>query len=443
MADIAIHVTITLKAPLLITARQVGFVWESESFIPGSVIRGSVAQILLANCDLNKEEPRAPETMPGHRDRCDFHRLFYAELPPRFGHAWPGLEPPIGVLPQTAYTCKRYGGFRRNDTDDERHGVIDILISQVLSEKAGRPLIPKCPIGEDQKAEPFIGRVYAQRGDRYVSPKTLHRRLARTAVSRARGVVAEGLLYTIEALSEQMDRDELDRNGEPYPPATSTFHSVVWVEEAHEKKLRDALHNVHHLGAAFSRGMGQVKIETIRVKVSMPTEERIDRAAETLSKGMRPNDLAELLPKEADWLERLLAFNSLWADEQKSALNGWYFTLDLQSDTLLYREDGPCYVLTPDQIGLQGNVELIRTFATHCQIGGWSSAWKMPKPIVPAVSAGSVFLYHVPGGDLSLTRIVLKQLAIIEREGVGQRHEEGYGWLQICTAFHLETEVRR
>ena len=41
----------------------------------------------------------------------------------------------------------------------------------------------------------------------------------------------------------------------------------------------------------------------------------------------------------------------------------------------------------------------------------------MPKPIAPAIAAGSVFLYHVPGGNFDLARIVLKRLAVLEREG--------------------------
>lgn len=443
MVDIAIRVTITLKAPLLITARQIGFVWESESFIPGSVLRGSIAQMLLANCSLNESERRRPENVPDHQGKCDFHQIFYTDQPPRFGHAYPGLEPPIGVLPQTAHTCKRRSGFKRDDADDERHGVFDALIRQVLSEKTGRLLIPRCPLCDSQKAEPVIGRVYAKRGDRYVSPRALHRRLARTAVGRERGAVAEGLLYTMEALSEQMDRDELNIVGESYPPAVSTFHAVVWVEEGHAKKLMEVMRQMHYMGAAISRGMGQVEIETARAILPVPTDERMDQAAKSLSKGLEPKRLDENLSKEADWLERLLAFNRSWADEQKSSLDSWYFTLDLQSDMLLCQEDGPSYKLTPDQIGLEGKVELIRAFTTHHQIGGWSSAWPMPKPVAPAISAGSVFLYRVPGGDLNLASVVLKRLAILEREGVGQRREEGYGWLQICTPFHLETEVRR
>lgn len=180
MADVAIHVTITLNAPLLVTARQVGFVSESELYIPGSVLRGSLAHNLLSECNLSEAKRRAPETAAlSHRENCAFHRLFNANHPPRFGHAFAGLEPPVGVLPLTARSCKRHGGFKRNDVDDERHGVFDILIRQVLNEESGKPLIPRCPIANcEKKAEPFVERVYAHRGDRYVSPRALPRRLA-------------------------------------------------------------------------------------------------------------------------------------------------------------------------------------------------------------------------------------------------------------------------
>ena len=80
MANIAIRVTITLRSPLLITAQQIGFVRESESFIPGSVLRGSVAQILLANCILDEKERHAPESVPGHQGKCDFHRISHRVL---------------------------------------------------------------------------------------------------------------------------------------------------------------------------------------------------------------------------------------------------------------------------------------------------------------------------------------------------------------------------
>ena len=450
MADVAIHVTITLNAPLLVTARQVGFVWESQQYIPGSVLRGSLAHNLLFECNLSEAERLALETAPSsHRDNCAFHRLFYANDPPRFGNAFPGLEPPVGILPLTARTCKRYSGFKRKDVDNERHGVFDILIRQVLSEKSGKPLTARCSIANcKKKAEPFGERVYALRGNRYVSPRALPRRLARTAIGRERGAVAERLLYTLEALGEQMDLDELDQNNQP-KKAHTTFQTTVWAEEAHERELRRALRKVHYLGAAVSRGMGRVAISARKQAKPTPTSERLAVMANLLSKGVEPKRPTGLLPKGADWLERLLIFNQLWAqerksfvDKQKSSADGWYFSVDLQADTLLSRVNGPAYQLTPDLLGLPDKVQLVRAFASHRQVGGWSSAWGMPKPTAPAIVAGSVFLYHIPGGDVTLSRDVLKQLHTLERQGVGQRREEGYGWLQICTPFHLETEVR-
>lgn len=245
-----------------------------------------------------------------------------------------------------------------------------------------------------------------------------------------------------------MDLDELDQNDQP-KKAHTTFHTTVSVEEAHERELRRALRQVHYLGAAVSRGMGRVTISARKQAKPTPTSERLALVANVLSKGVEPKRPTGLLSKEADWLERLLVFNKLWAeerksfvDEQKSSADGWYFSVDLQADTLLGQVNGPAYQLTPDLLDLPDQVQLVRAFASHRQIGGWSSAWGMPKPTAPAIAAGSVFLYHVPGGDVTLSRVVLERLDTLEREGVGQRREEGYGWLQICTPFHLETEVR-
>lgn len=443
MAYVAIRLTVTLKAPLLITSRQVGFVWESEPFIPGGVLRGALVQILLPHCSLSEAERHAPETAPSaHREECAFHRLFYAEPPPRFSHALPGLESPLGLLPQTAQTCKRHGGFKRDQADDERHGVFDVVIRQALAEDGGKPPVPRCPDCQE-KAQPFVGRVYALRGDRYISPRVLPRRLARTAVGRERGAVAEGLLYTLEALGEQMDRDELGTNGEPLLSAQATFHATVWAEETFEAELRQALRRVRSLGAAVSRGMGRVAVEARRETVPIATPERLALAAEALSQRTKLERPSLPLPKETDLIQRLLAFNCLWTEERKSQAEDWHFTVDLQADALLRRADGPTFQLTPDLLDLPDGVRLVRAFATHHQVGGWSTAWGLPKPTAPTVAAGSVFLYDVRGGDVALSRAVLERLVALEREGVGQRREEGYGWLHVCTPFHLEREVRR
>jgi CRISPR-associated protein Csx10 len=251
------------------------------------------------------------------------------------------------------------------------------------------------------------------------------------------------MLYTLEALSEWMDRDELDKDGRPLP-AQATFQGVVWVDEAHEGEMREALSQIRHLGAAISRGLGRVKIETWPIQIRMPSEEQLSETAKELAEGAEPERPEGPLPKEADLTERILAFNRLWACEREAKglpAAGWYFTVDLQSEALLWRANGPAYLLTSDILGFPPEVELVRAFTAHQQIGGWSTAWGMPKPTMPAVAAGSVFLYQVPGDDVALAHKVLKRLTILEKEGVGERREEGYGWLQVCTPFHLEMEV--
>jgi hypothetical protein len=115
--DQSLTLTIRLKSPLLITARQVGFVWESEPLIPGSVIRGAVAEV-------------------AKRQGEDLQALFGRPDAPRFGNAHPGVTLCVGVLPYTARTCKRHGGFKRDAQDDERHDAWDTLLSWLKDPKA-------------------------------------------------------------------------------------------------------------------------------------------------------------------------------------------------------------------------------------------------------------------------------------------------------------------
>ena len=177
-----LRVTIRLQSPLLITARQVGFVWESETFIPGGVLRGAVAEVA---------------------SRCgqDLKALFDRPNGPRFEHAFAASRPPLGILPHTARTCKRHSGFRRSEKDDERHGVRDTLLLQSFSEPQAEV---RCSCG--QGTVPYGGAVYtsvgASKARRYVSPRVIMRRIGHTAVARERGAVADRLLYTLEVSPE-------------------------------------------------------------------------------------------------------------------------------------------------------------------------------------------------------------------------------------------------
>ena len=95
-------------------------------------------------------------------------------------------------------------------------------------------------------------------------------------------------------------------------------------------------------------------------------------------------------------------------------------------------------------LGFPLKVELVQSWAHHGEAGGWSTVWGLPKPVSPALVTGSTFLFRVPrGGGEDLAFKTLKRCLILEREGIGQRREEGFGWLKICTPFHLEREGKQ
>jgi CRISPR-associated protein Csx10 len=423
--DQQLNVTIRLESPLLITRKQVGFVWESEPFIPGGVLRGAVAGVAA-------------------REGEDLKALFGRPNAPRFASAHVGLKHPVGVLPQTARTCKRHGGFRRDGQDEERHGVLDTLLSQAFGEIQ---MEARCPVCEEKTTVysefPYVAISSAGQW-RYVSPSPIFRRIGHTGVARERGAAADRLLYTLEVISRQMERDELNNYGLPKEAATA-FHSTVWIDSADQAPWADWLTAVSHLGGARSRGLGKVKIKVEKASSVEPTGRELFQTTIQLTEGNLANVSVDDHPENMSSLDRILAFNRkayeyLSSNEDERGQH-WYFTLDLQSETILTDVRGPCYSLNAAELGLPPAVERIWWLAEYGRARGWSNAWGLPKPILPTLSAGTAFLYRVPRGDEALTKSVLERCIILEREGIGQRRAEGLGWVQVCTPFHLETEV--
>jgi CRISPR-associated Csx10 family RAMP protein len=152
------------------------------------------------------------------------------------------------------------------------------------------------------------------------------------------------------------------------------------------------------------------------------------------------------LPGGMNVLDRILTFNqAAYAVEglDKERRDYWYFTLNMQSDAILGDARGPRHCPRPADLEMPASVEWVWSGAGYSQAGGWSAAWGLPKRVAPSVTAGSTFVYRVPHGDEDLAQQVLKRCVALEQEGIGQRREEGLGWVQICTPFHLETEVQK
>jgi CRISPR-associated protein Csx10 len=435
---LTLAVEISLASPLLITSKQVGFVWESETFIPGSVLRGAIASVAGREADTQQKRDQFLE------------KIFDRPDAPGFSHAYLGLKRPVGVLPLTARTCKRFPGFQRDARDDEQHGTFDTLLQQAFEPSREEPLCRRCMAhasgsGKTIPAEtwPYVVSSAGNKDWRYVSPRPLFRRIGRTAVSRERGAVAERMLYTFETIATQMSLGELDRDGLPLNARTS-FHAFVDInnDDPWRENWAQWLQTIQYLGRSRSRGLGHVEISVQSLTDPWPTERERMQATIALAEG-KPRHVGKP-DYQLSMLERIQAFTHAVYQYRSSAESPhyWYFTIDLQSDTIWGDVTGPRVRLTPEDLALPADVELQWWMAHHEQVGGWSAAWGLPKPLLPALSAGSVFLYRVPTGDESLTRQVLDHCIELEREGIGQRSKEGYGEVQICAPFHLKTEVK-
>jgi CRISPR-associated protein Csx10 len=83
------------------------------------------------------------------------------------------------------------------------------------------------------------------------------------------------------------------------------------------------------------------------------------------------------------------------------------------------------------QTGLEAT--LIRSQATYGIIGGWNVSWDRPKATMLSANAGSVYLFRT---QASLDDIA-DALSQLEKRGIGERRQEGYGAVRGCDEFHL------
>ncbi|MEH2199857.1 RAMP superfamily CRISPR-associated protein [Nostoc sp.] len=185
--------------------------------------------------------------------------------------------------------------------------------------------------------------------------------------------------------------------------AGQRFQAVILCQEADADFLKKLLYKSEDfwLGGSQSAGYGHTKISDLNChdtwdEVSIPIEDRIDRDS---------------------------------------------FTITLLSDMILRDEWGQ-YTVIPPSAQHQVPVPLIEelkkflgvepqpkiSFTTNTLVGGFNRKWGLPLPQVPALAAGSVFVFE----NISLN---LEQIQQLETQGIGERRVEGFGriivnWLE-------------
>jgi CRISPR-associated protein Csx10 len=409
-------------------------------YIPGATLRGAVGTRLA----------RAGDHTRDHRGEanCPFCQVFLADPPPRFSPCYPvgHRRSESRPFPATARTCKYTPGIPVQK-GDEAHGIWDTLIAQWLVEvnfEKSRRLLPgypfRCHIC-DADMEPLRGGVYELDRSRLFQPRVMVQRFSRVALDRRRRVAADQLLYTLEVVSEVM---HTGRGAE----APTRFKGSVWVADTAEVAMERALREVICLGGDTARGLGAVEIEVEQARTPSPETIAPDYgqsfAAAGQAAAIQAEDYQAVAQKNVpDLVARLAHFNAkLRQMAQAQGVEvpaGLYFTVDLISD-LVWTEDGLPSPLLPETLA---GAERVRAWASARPHGGWHTAAGLMRRTYLAMDAGSVFLYHVPpetsAGGLTQT---LNALACMERHGLGVERERGYGWIEICSPFHLEVEQK-
>jgi CRISPR-associated Csx10 family RAMP protein len=408
--DKYLDIVITLESPLLIgTDASEAYYNPTRPYVPGSVLRGSLARRVLETCSHSRNGPH---------DGCEFDRVFGVE--PVFEHLYPttGAREFAFPAPLTARSCKYHSGFATTrNTDDKGHGVGDILVRQVVFEQMlERPLAlpalyqPRCPECRSE-VESFREFVVMAAPDVFDAVSIPVRRTSRTAINRQRAVAADGQLYTLEIVEPQ---DEQRRR--------TMFRGRVWAAPEQLERLQSWLQRLTSIGRKQSSGLGQIKIEVRKPGELVDPLPSLDKRIESFNAKLRE-----------EW-----AFYERIARVEPLPDNVCFFTLDLLSPAILTRNNLPITSVPPEMLGFEAGVKLLRAFASHQMMGGWHLGAGLPRRTQLAVDMGSVFLYRCEGYT---PEQLASRLHDFEENGIGSDRPRGMGRVLVCLPFHYQPEV--
>ncbi len=430
---------ITTRGPVSITARKpYGQFYETLDYIPARTLQGAFAQSLLDKCALranNSQQIKCLDCSQEIQNDCDFYNIIVKEEMLKFSDCY--AVNPIGIdgngthiaipriLPITAVSCKYYPGFitgydyycKENIIkvkDEEYHGVFDLLVKQIVYDESACPdyvFDPKCPEC-DRIVEPFGGYyqiVPSPHGNIYFNYKPQMRRFGRSAINRKTWSAQEGMLYSVQSIAEdnvflgeidisdKLNDDEMDR-------------------------ITSNLENLSNIGGQSSRGLGNIRIAV---------------------ENYQPNILS--------LKDRIQELNNTINEERGCKSEKVYFTIDLQSDAILRGKlNEPTIQLNEEMLSnylkavdskFNDNgyeIKLERSYSSASYVGGWSTAWNLPKYIQLATARGSVFLFSA----LKIDNLLCQSLELLEQNGIGEARQEGFGKISICEQFHLEVEPK-
>jgi len=369
--------------------KATGSYLDTLPYLPGSVLRGMLAEWLILN---GQEDQILPIVQ----------RM-------RLGNLFPSPDGGVYALPfpLTALECKVKGGFLNvsRDRHEERgHGVRDALLISLAYhelEQEGAtfpvPMTLRC-----RKCKGRMERVsgfYAHLPEGWVKVGTEAIMQTKVALSRYRRAAQEAMLYRVIALRPK-----------------GAFVGRLWVEDDVDLRiLKEAIENLG-VGALTTRGFGKATLK--EVEPPLPSlRERLEGFNQRLKEVWK--QLADLA-KQVD-------------GEVPEEPQHLYFSVDLLSPAILHDPQG----LPTLKLHLSFDGEWLEPVFWATQpafVGGWSTAWGLPKPTVLGAAMGSVYVFRT---EMALDDLV-PHLEALEAQGIGDRTDEGLGEILICHPFHKE-----
>ncbi|MCG5057187.1 MAG: CRISPR-associated RAMP protein Csx10 [Limnoraphis sp. WC205] len=398
-----IQLEIEALSPLAIGRHKPGgSISEAQDYIPGSVIRGAFASVLLQ-----------PNQQPEPND--DFHALFLNENSAIFQNAYPANPPKnhtkidtVLVLPATVLSSKAKSGFK-----PKNNGVFDTLIDRFCAEDYGQLYDPNCPKNSD-RVDNFSG-FYCKINDKYHPLSANKRLLTRVGINRKRATAEESILYSIEVLNESQPKKEKPSiyRGAILVPDKELAGKLLGFINSHSESIR--------LGGSTSRGLGKVKIQAELLEKLDSVKERIHQFNDKLK-------------------ERWQLWGSLFSPASgKYSQEKTYFTLDLQSDAILTEKWRRTTVISEAMLKefttvYDSSLQLEVAYSSYDYYSGWNAAWGLMKDVELVTNKGGVYLFSI---SKTKTETWFPALKTLESKGVGERTNEGFGQVQICNEFHL------
>jgi CRISPR-associated Csx10 family RAMP protein len=434
MNRVTLNIEITAKAPLLLGGKKSkGTQTEPPmKYIPGRVLRGALAESILRGREHSVEICSA---------ECDFCTIFSSDNKAIFRNAYPSSRdaPTSRPIPISVFGCK---------THPTEHVVVDTLPKLLVANLRGYPAFFSCfEPGCGERIEKKSGFLKRDSSVLKTVQSSTEREVVRVGIDRARRTAADEILYNLAVLAEGTKELDTEGGDDIYRPTTFRGQLVCPAHLEQQVKELFARH-VKHLGGSVSRGLGNVNISV------EPAPERAS-VRERVLKWNRY--LADCL--EADTTPQILSLGARWAriaDERlveklRDGSSG-FVTIDLMSDAVLSEcvevggklvpSETQGFVLTENilkyETGCASKVELLLSLATPGSRSGWNLMWGTPREVKLVARAGSVFVYWVE--SLSDWYDPLEKL---ERTGIGEDVDQGFGEVEVCSPEHLQMQNLR